>query len=239
LVLRRKLNNDIHAGGRSFQGLRDLVAHQHSALVFRDERNDRRNVVVEPCLIDDVELVDQIGGDDFLAPVESELRNYARAPTSSAAGLFQFVDQTWLKTVWRYGGGLGLAAEAAAIRISPGGRAEVASPLWRAEILALRYDPAVSARLAGALTRQNASALRLGLGRSPTAGELYAAHLLGSGGALLLLSADRVAPAYPARLLLPAAAATNRALFYLGGAPRSVHEVAWVIADRASGDGEP
>jgi hypothetical protein len=174
-----------------------------------------------------------------VARSESRLSTYARAPTSSAAGLFQFVDQTWLRTLRRYGDGLGLAPEAAAIRVVAGGRAEVANPLRRAEILALRYDPVVAARLAGALTRENASTLRLALGRSPTAGELYAAHLLGPGGALLLLSADRVAPAYPARLLLPAAAASNRALFYAGATPRSAHEVADIIAYRASGGGEP
>jgi hypothetical protein len=56
---------------------------------------------------------------------------------------------------------------------------------------------------------------------------------------LLLLSADRAAPAYPARALLPAAAASNRALFFAGAAPRSVHEVAALIADRASSGGEP
>ena len=174
-----------------------------------------------------------------VARAESGLSAYARSPTSSAAGLFQFVDQTWLRAVRRYGPGLGLAAEAGGIRIGADGRARVADPQWRAEILALRYDPMVAARLAGALTRENAAVLRAALGRPPTAGELYAAHLLGPRQALLLLSADRVTPAYPARTILPVAAASNRALFYAGAAPRSVRQVVVLIADRASGGGEP
>ena len=174
-----------------------------------------------------------------VARAESGLSAYARSPTSSAAGLFQFVDQTWLKTLRRHGVGLGLATEAGAIRIGADGRARVADPLWRAEILALRFDPVVAARLAGALTRENTSTLRLALGRPPTAGELYAAHLLGPSQALLLLSTAQVAPAYPARTILPVAAASNRALFYAGAAPRSVRQLVVLIADHASGGGEP
>ena len=134
---------------------------------------------------------------------------------------------------------MGYAPEARAIRIGADGRAWVADPRWRQEILGLRYDPEAAARLAGSLTRENAAALRSALGRSPTAGELYAAHLLGPGGALLLLSADQVAPTAPAWRFLPLAAASNRALFYAGPAPRSVRPVVTLIAGRAVGAGEP
>jgi hypothetical protein len=169
-----------------------------------------------------------------VARAESGLSIYARARTSSAAGLFQFVDQTWLTTLRRYGPGLGLAREAGAIRLGAGGRAWVADPLRRDEILALRYDPEVSARLAGALTRENAATLRAGLGRWPTAAELYAAHLLGPDHALVLLSVAQAAPAYPAMRLLPSAAGANHALFYAGSRPRSARELAGLIAGRAS-----
>ena len=169
-----------------------------------------------------------------IARAESGLSIYARARASSAAGLFQFVDQTWLGTLRRYGPRLGLAAEAAAIHIGADGRARVADPLRREEILALRYDPAISARLAGALTGENAATLRAALGRWPTEAELYAAHLLGPDQALVLLSAAQAAPAYPARALFPAAAAANHALFYVGAAPRSVRELVGLIADRAA-----
>ena len=174
-----------------------------------------------------------------VARAESGLSAYARAPTSSAAGLFQFVDQTWLRTVGRYGASLGLAAEARAIRIGGDGRARVADPRWRAEILALRYDPVVAARLAGALTRENAATLRAALGRPPTGGELYAAHLLGPEQALVLLSADQMAPDLPARALLPGAAASNHGLFYAGAMPRSARQLVRLIAVRASGGNEP
>jgi len=169
-----------------------------------------------------------------VARAESGLSIYARARASSAAGLFQFIDQTWLRTLRRYGPGLGLAAQAEAIRIGSDGRAWVADPVRRQDILALRYDPEVSARLAGALTRENAMVLRPALGRWPTATELYVAHLLGPDQALVLLSAARAAPAYSAPALLPAAAAANHALFYVGVAPRSVRGLLELIADRTS-----
>ena len=169
-----------------------------------------------------------------VARAESGLSIYARARASSAAGLFQFVDQTWLRTLRRYGPGLGLAADAEAIRVGADGMARVADPVRREEILALRYDPEVAARLAGALTRENAGTLRVALGRWPTAAELYAAHLLGPDQALVLLSAAQAAPAYPAPALFPAEAAANHSLFYAGSAPRSVRALVGLIADRAS-----
>jgi len=174
-----------------------------------------------------------------VARAESGLSTYARTPASSAAGLFQFVDQTWLRTLRRYGAGLGLGPEAGAIRAGADGRFWVVDPRLRDQIYGLRYDPEVSARIAGALTRENAAALRSGLGRWPTAGELYAAHLLGPRQALLLLSAVQAAPAYPARAILPAAAASNPGLFFSGTRPRSVGQVFALIADRVSGAREP
>lgn len=174
-----------------------------------------------------------------VARAESGLSTYARTPASSAAGLFQFVDQTWLRTLRRYGAGLGLGTEAQAIRTDAEGRSRIVDPRLREAIYGLRYDPVVSARLAGALTRENAEALRSELGRWPTAGELYAAHLLGPRQALLLLSAVRAAPAYPAPAILPAAAASNPGLFYSAGWPLSVRQVFGRIADRVSGPARP
>ncbi|NTF67689.1 transglycosylase SLT domain-containing protein [Rhizobium rhizogenes] len=49
------------------------------------------------------------------------------------------------------------------------------------------FDAAESADAAARLTKDNAAALKRGLGRDPTAGELYLAHQQGAGGALKLL----------------------------------------------------
>jgi hypothetical protein len=157
---------------------------------------------------------------------ESALNPHARAGTSSATGLFQFIEGTWLDMVRRHGGEHGLAVQAAALR--QGADAET-----RREILALRNDPELSARMAGELARENAGALQARLGRAPNAGELYAAHVMGPNGALRLIeAAQRGAP--DAAALFPREAAANRGLFYANGAPRS----AQALLDRLSLDAD-
>jgi hypothetical protein len=153
---------------------------------------------------------------------ESNLDTFARSPGSSAAGRFQFVEQTWLLTMRRYGQALGLAREARLIRLAADGHAVVADPAARADLLALRFDPRVSTALVIALTRENARVLQANLGRSPTDAELYAAHLLGAGQAIVLLSANHLVPDYPAATIFPVAARSNPSLFYAGRSPRSV-----------------
>lgn len=144
---------------------------------------------------------------------ESALNPNAQAGTSSATGLFQFIDSTWLDMVRRHGAEHGLAAQAAALQNG-------ASAQTRRDILALRSDPEISARMAGELARENAATLQARLGRAPSAGELYAAHVMGPGGALRLIeAAQQGAP--NAVSLFPREAAANRGLFYASGQPRS------------------
>jgi hypothetical protein len=144
---------------------------------------------------------------------ESALNPHARAATSSATGLFQFIESTWFDMVRRHGGEHGLGAQAAALR--GGADAET-----RREILALRNDPEIAARMAGELARENAATLEARLGRAPNAGELYAAHVMGSGGAVRLIeAAAQGAPS--AAALFPREAAANRGLFYANGEARS------------------
>jgi len=144
---------------------------------------------------------------------ESALNPNARASTSSATGLFQFIDSTWLDMVRRHGADHGLGPQAAALR---GG----ADAQTRRDILALRSDPELSARMAAELARENAQTLQARLGRAPNAGELYAAHVMGSGGAIRLIEAAANG-ATDASALFPREAAANRGLFYGNGEPRS------------------
>lgn len=144
---------------------------------------------------------------------ESALNPDARAGTSSATGLFQFIEGTWLDMVRRHGAEHGLRTEAAALQNG-------ASASMRRDILALRSDPEISARMAAELARENATTLEARLGRQPNAGELYAAHVMGPGGALRLIeAAQQGAP--NAAVIFPREAAANRGLFYSNGQPRS------------------
>jgi hypothetical protein len=157
---------------------------------------------------------------------ESAFNPNARAGTSSATGLFQFIESTWFDMVRRHGAEHGLGNYAAALQ--QGANAET-----RRDILALRTDPELSARMAGELARENATALEQRLGRAPTAGELYAAHVMGVGGAgRLIEAAAQGAP--DASALFPREAAANRGLFYADGAARSAQG----LLDRLSLDAD-
>jgi hypothetical protein len=167
-------------------------------------------------------------GFDYLlrtAKRESSLDPSAKAPTSSASGLFQFVDQTWLEVLKEEGPKLGLAAEAADVTRTASGRYAVGDPDRRTELLALRNDPKTAALLAGAFTRRNAAALNSGLGRAPTEGELYAAHFLGAQGAVDLVKLASSKPDAAAADLFAAQASANRAIFFDRGRARSASEV--------------
>jgi len=159
------------------------------------------------------------------ARAESGFNPYARATTSSARGLFQFIEQTWLAAVAKWGARHGRAAEAKLVRLDRTGRAYVADPGQARAILALRYDPELSALLAAELARENAAVIQIALRRAVTSRELYAAHLLGPRDAIRLIQAAEAVPDMAASDLLPEAAAQNRGLFFEAGEPRTVADL--------------
>jgi hypothetical protein len=164
-------------------------------------------------------------GFDYLvtaARIESNFNPQAAARSSSARGLYQFIDQTWLGTLKEAGAKLGYGRYADAITRLPSGRYEVADPAAKAEILALRNDPGANAAMAGVLTNSNRLKLTGRLGRAPSEGELYMAHFLGAAGATRLIEGAAAQPGQRADALFPRAAAANKSIFYdRSGAPRS------------------
>ncbi|MBV9348838.1 MAG: transglycosylase SLT domain-containing protein, partial [Pseudolabrys sp.] len=104
------------------------------------------------------------------AQIESNLNPSAKASTSSATGLFQFIDQTWLQTVKQSGAAHGLGKYAAAITRNAEGQYEVADAGMRAAIMGMRSNPKINATMGAAYTRSNSDALHDGLGRAPTEG---------------------------------------------------------------------
>lgn len=174
-------------------------------------------------------------GFDFLmkmAARESGFDPNAQAKTSSAAGLFQFIEQTWLSTVKKYGGEHGLGAAANAITQNAYGRYEVADPSAREKILNLRFNADAASAMAGELANENKTMLESRLGRAASSADLYTAHFLGPSGAVKLLSA---ASNVKAADLLPQAAAANRHVFYDGARAKSVGEVVSSIAQSMMG----
>lgn len=160
------------------------------------------------------------------ARIESNLNPSAQASTSSAKGLYQFIDQTWLGTMKQEGPALGLGRYADAISQTSDGRYDVPDAGMRNEIMRLRNDPTVSAMLAGAFSRANASQVSAAIGRPPSEGELYIAHFLGPDGAGRMISAASNRPQASAAAMFPSAAAANPTIFYeKSGRARSVSEV--------------
>jgi hypothetical protein len=160
------------------------------------------------------------------AKIESGLNPSAQASTSSAKGLYQFIDQTWLGTVKQEGASLGYGQYADAISKNSDGRYEVADSGMRSAIMKLRSDPEASAMMAGAFSRANAFQLTGSIGRRPTEGELYIAHFLGPDGAGKMINAADSQPDANSARMFPAAASANRSIFYdSAGNARSVGEV--------------
>lgn len=159
---------------------------------------------------------------DFLVRTAARESNFdpsAKARTSSAAGLFQFIEQTWLAMVDRHGAKHGLGAEADLIERGADGRFTIADPAERQRVLDLRFDPEAASVMAGELASDNASVLRREIGREPSTGELYAAHFLGARGAAELITLASHQPGARADQAFPQAAAANRPVFYESGRP--------------------
>jgi hypothetical protein len=167
------------------------------------------------------------------AKMESNFNPKAAASTSSARGLYQFIDQTWLGTVKEAGAQLGYSKYADAITRSPSGSYSVSDPAARSAIMKLRDDPDAASSMAGVLTQSNSFRLTGKIGRRPTDGELYMAHFMGIGGAARLISNAEDNPNASAARLFPNAAAANRSIFFdRSGRGRSVSEVYSVLTSR-------
>jgi hypothetical protein len=106
---------------------------------------------------------------DAIIGVESGGDRYAKNPKSSATGLGQFVEDTWLDIMRRH-------------------EAELVKGMSEAQILALRKDPALSRKATEYYAAENAAGL-LRNGEAATGQNVYLSHFLGLGDALKVLKA--------------------------------------------------
>jgi hypothetical protein len=169
-------------------------------------------------LVDAVVKAAQVTGIDppymmAIADKESSLLPGRRARTSSAEGLFQFLEGTWVEALRRFGSKHGFSAAAEAIRVDRG-RATVAEDKNRKWILSLRRDPYLSALMAGEMVNTHRQILTKKVARDPSFAELYFAHLMGVRGATRLVQLKARRPRQSARSAFPWVASANRSLFY-------------------------
>ena len=159
------------------------------------------------------------------AKSESGLDPNAKASSSSASGLFQFLDQSWLAVVKRHGAEQGMGWAADAISARPGGGFTV-DPALRQSVMALRQQAGPAALMAAAFASDNAAGLGKALGREAGSTDLYFAHFLGLQGATRFLRAADASPDTDAASLFPREAQANRGIFYeRDGGARSLGEV--------------
>ena len=160
------------------------------------------------------------------AKIESSLNPAARATTSSATGLYQFIDQSWLAVIDKHGSEYGLGWAADSISRGQNGRYFVADPELRQQILDLRKHPETASVMAAQHAADNKAYLEQRLNREAEPVDLYLAHFLGVGGASKFLSVHDRAPGATAASMFPAAARANRSIFYdRSGSPRSFAEI--------------
>jgi len=151
-----------------------------------------------------------------LARVESNFNPAARAPKSSATGLFQFKAHDWLQAIQAFGAEYGLQDYAEQVALSDVEDAEqtpiMQDPLQQ-EVLALRLNPRLSTLLAAETIKRNLQVLFELTGREPGRTDLYLSHFLGTADAVMFLKALDEDPTAIAAELFPEAAARNPGVF--------------------------
>jgi len=155
------------------------------------------------------------------AKVESGFNTSIKAKTSSATGLYQFIDSTWIQT---------LSANARKHGIDIDGKS-------RAELLELRKNPDIAATMAGEFAKTNAIHLKSVLGRKPNDTELYFAHFMGAGGASKFLRAKSKDGTAKAADIFKKEAKANKSIFYKkGGTARTMNEVYDLMDTKLNGE---
>lgn len=157
------------------------------------------------------------------ASAESSFNPQAKAKTSSATGLFQFIESTWMSMVKNHGHkyGLGDMAE----KIDSQGR--VADRTARKDILELRKDPEMASFMAAEFAAQNKARLQKEVGGDIGKTELYFAHFMGAGGASAFLKELEHNPLSRGVDIFPREARANRGVFFdqKTGQPRTLQQI--------------
>lgn len=136
-----------------------------------------------------------------MAMIESSLNPNASAKTSSAKGLYQFLDGTWKDMMRKYANKYGI----------PDGTDQ--------------FDPVASSLLGAEFLKENAKVSESVLNRPASAVDYYIPHFFGAGGARTFYRHLTQNPNAPAAQSMSKQARANKPIFYKNGKPRSFAEV--------------
>ncbi len=124
-----------------------------------------------------------------IADQESGFNPNAQAGTSSASGLYQFINSTYSGMVTQYGN---------QYNVTPGSVLDANS----------------NALMGGQLIQNNVQTLQNAGVSNPTPGQIYMLNFLGNSGGTSFIQQAQSNPSAPAASLFPAAASANRSIFY-------------------------
>lgn len=142
------------------------------------------------------------------AKAESSFNPEAKAKTSSASGLYQFISSTWIDMMNKHGDKYGINTD----------------EMSRSDLLKLRFDPEIASNMAAEFASDNKKSLERNWGGDVGSTELYMAHFMGAGGASSFLRAKDDNPMQIAAHIFPKAAKANHNVFYDAqtGKPRTL-----------------
>ncbi|TAL28725.1 MAG: hypothetical protein EPN97_14090 [Alphaproteobacteria bacterium] len=153
-----------------------------------------------------------------LANAESSYVHDVRATTSSATGLFQFIEGTWSYMVLNYGDKHGLGDFKSQVEMYKDdlGReqARISNPLIRGALLDLRANPQLSALFGADFQAENKAKEACYVEGALKRTDLYLAHFLGASDAVWFLTEMQKNPGQSAVATFPEAAAYNVNVFY-------------------------
>lgn len=152
-----------------------------------------------------------------IAYKESSFNPTARNRLSSAYGLLQFTEATWLEMIRDFGARYNLSAYATALYTDRDGNISARNRRMRAAILRLRGDPRLSAIMAAERLRSKAKTLSAQLGRDLLPADLYVLYLLGPDGAHHFLIQLAEHPDLSSVAVIGGSARPNAGLFVRAG----------------------
>lgn len=173
------------------------------------------------------------------AATESGFKTGVQSKSSSATGLYQFIDSTWLAMIKKHGDDYGLDNFSDAIKQDSKGNYTVADKATRQEILNLRKDADIAAIMAAEFADDNKIYLENSVSGEIGNTDLYLAHFMGASGASRFLNAKSANGNQIAASLFPSAARANHNVFYdTSGKARTLDEVYAFFDKKFDGNGQ-